>query len=404
MKNKKLLCRSALVLPLGLLLSAVGCGGYQSSDGTAVAALNLQLKGDFSGGTVVSQPAGIDCGTTCASTFAVGQSITLTVNLSDSTDFVGWDGDCTGSSPTCTLSLDKGKNVGATFKSKTTRANVALTIGGAGGGLVTSMPFGIQCSGGTCSGGFDKGTMLTLTAAPDTTSYFTGWTGGCTGSARTCTITLTSDVQISANFGNPASCEQLRADNPTLTDGARKLFVGGDKTKSWDAYCVMSVTPALSYLPLTNVAATQNFSQIPTGGGVTGTTVKTNYTRLLIDPSTLKIDTGDRRFAASTGAAAKGTTNITAMPYATAMACNGTTTAGTANIDLTGTKFAVATGALVLGGTTATGMATPTPDGQVRVINLTGNGSAAACGWFAPTGASTPINSAGSPLQLVYFP
>ena len=75
------------------------------------------------------------------------------------------------------------------------------------------------------------------------------------------------------------------------------------------------------------------------------------------------------------------------MPYATTMARNGTTTAGTANIDLTGTKFAVLTGAFVLGGTTATGMATPTPDGQVRVINLTGSSSAAACGWFCADGS-----------------
>ena len=116
--------------------------------------------------------------------------------------------------------------------------------------------------------------MLTLTAAPDTTSYFTGWTGGCTGSARTCTTTLTSDVQISANFGNPAAVSNS-APTTQRADGRRASCLSAVTRPSRGMpTCVMSVTPALSYLPLTNVAATQNFSQIPTGGGVTGTTVK----------------------------------------------------------------------------------------------------------------------------------
>ncbi len=393
--------RGKALLAMGFVAASIGCGSFQSSDGTTVASLNLEVKGDFSGGTIVSQPAGITCGTVCASTFAPGTSVTLTVNLNDSTDFVGWDGDCSGTSATCTLSMDKAKNVGATFKSKVNRANVDVTIGGAGGGVVTSMPFGIQCSSGTCSGGFDKGTMLTLTAATDSTSYFTGWGGACSGSSRTCTLTLSADVKVTANFGNPSNCEQLRADKPTLTDGARKLFISGDKTKPWDAYCVMSVLPALTYLQLNNVAANQNFSQYTAGGPSTGTNVKSNYTRVLIDPSTLKIDTNDKRFATSTGTLKHGAANVTSMPYATAMGCVGGNANGMANIDLTGTKFAVAMGALALGGSGPVGMTTPTPDGQVRVLNMTGGGS---CGWNAPTGAFDPFNNSGSPLQLVYFP
>ena len=108
------------------------------------------------------------------------------------------------------------------------------------------------------------------------------------------------------------------------------------------------------------------------------------------------------RFAASTGAISKGTTNVTSMPYATAIAC-GAPTAGAANIDLTGTQFAVATGALVLGGTTPTGTTTPTPNGQIRVLNMTGNGGGN-CGWNAPVGSNNPYNMGGSPLDLVFFP
>ena len=390
--------RSALGLAIGFALVSAGCGSFQSQDSTSVAALSLVVAGDFSGGSIVSQPAGIDCGSVCSSVFDTGTKVDLTVTTSDSSDFVGWEGACTGSSPTCSLTMDAGKNVTATFRSKNNRANLDVSLGGAGGGSVSSQPFGIQCAG-SCSGGFDKGTMLTLTAVPDSTSVFSGWTGACTGAARTCTLTLTADVQVNANFANPESCEQIRADAPQSTDGNRKLFITGDKTRPWDAYCLMSVTPALTYLNLTKTAAAENFSQYTAGGGSAGSNVKTNYTKVRIDPATLKIDTNDKRYATSVGALTHGGMPVTSMPYATAMGCVNNSANGLANIDLTGTQFAIATGALVA--SNALGMTTPTPNGQVRAVSMTGGGN---CGWNAPSGAFNPFNNSGSPLSLVYFP
>jgi hypothetical protein len=88
------------------------------------------------------------------------------------------------------------------------------------------------------------------------------------------------------------------------------------------------------------------------------------------------------------------------MPYASAAGCNGAAN-GLANIDLTGTPFAVATAALAVGGFAAAGTATPTPNGQVRAVNMTGGGN---CGWNASAGSTGPINQNGLPLALVYFP
>ena len=104
----------------------------------------------------------------------------------------------------------------------------------------------------------------------------------------------------------PSSCEQVRAANPTFPDGVRMLFINGDKTKPWDAYCVMSVMPALTYLSLTNVGAGVNYSQYTASTTSPGTNTKTNYTKLRIDPATLKIDTNDKRFATSTGSLTHG--------------------------------------------------------------------------------------------------
>lgn len=401
MRNSDSLCRLIAFWSLGMALGSVGCGSSPSPEGTPVASLTVLLQGDQSGSSVVSQPVGIDCGTTCKHAFTSGQSVTLSVQPTATTNFVGWDGACTGTAQTCTLTMDADKSVGATFATKP-NVNVALTIGGTGSGVVTSMPVGIQCASGTCSGAFPGGTMLTLTAAPDATSYFTGWTGACTGSARTCTVQLASDVQISATFGNPSSCEQLRADNPALTDGTRTLFIGGTKTKPWDAYCVMSTSPALTYLTLTNVGGNFNFSQYTAGGASPGTNVRTSYTRVLIDPASLKIDTNDKRFATSTGSLNHSSnTLVTEMPFAYAMGCVNASANGQANIDLTGTKFAVGTGAVGIAGNTPLGTTTPTPNGQVRAVNMTGGGF---CGWNGAVGSSGPFNSSGAPLQLVYFP
>jgi hypothetical protein len=65
-------------------------------------------------GTLSSSPAGIDCGATCATTFAAGTSVTLTPTPDSGFVFAGWSGACTGFTA-CTLSMDGVKDVTATF-------------------------------------------------------------------------------------------------------------------------------------------------------------------------------------------------------------------------------------------------------------------------------------------------
>jgi phospholipase C len=50
-----------------------------------------------------------------------------------------------------------------------------------------------------CTGVFSTGTLVTLTATPDTGSTFTGWGGACTGTT-TCTITPTTLSTVTATF------------------------------------------------------------------------------------------------------------------------------------------------------------------------------------------------------------
>jgi hypothetical protein len=70
---------------------------------------------DPSKGTVTSSPAGINCGTTCSSSFATGTVVTLTARTVANRVFAGWGGACSGTAPTCTVKMDAGKAVTASF-------------------------------------------------------------------------------------------------------------------------------------------------------------------------------------------------------------------------------------------------------------------------------------------------
>lgn len=76
---------------------------------------------------------------------------------------------------------------------------VSVTKSGAGSGTVTSAPAGIDC-GATCTATFTSGTSVTLTAAPAAGSTFAGWSGACTGTAKTCTVSVIAAVAATARF------------------------------------------------------------------------------------------------------------------------------------------------------------------------------------------------------------
>lgn len=81
----------------------------------------------------------------------------------------------------------------------TVQYTLSATLAGTGGGSVNSVPSGIACTGGTCSAQFDYNTSVTLTAAPDSGSTFTGWSGACSGTGS-CTPVLNGDKSVTATF------------------------------------------------------------------------------------------------------------------------------------------------------------------------------------------------------------
>ncbi|MCF8002622.1 MAG: DUF1566 domain-containing protein [Chromatiaceae bacterium] len=77
--------------------------------------LNVSLSGNGSG-TVTSTPSGIDCGIDCSQVYAPGTEITLTANADSGSELSAWSEPTCGTASTCTLNLDRAKNVTATFE------------------------------------------------------------------------------------------------------------------------------------------------------------------------------------------------------------------------------------------------------------------------------------------------
>jgi uncharacterized repeat protein (TIGR02543 family) len=148
-------------------------------------------------GTVASDPAGIHCGSVCSAPMAVDAVVTLTATPAAGYYLASWAGACTGSASTCTVTMSAARTVTASFAQITHALTVAPD--GDGVGSVTSSPAGITC-GTACTKTYVQGTAVTLTARASTGSVFTGWTGACSGSAATCTVSMSQARSVGATF------------------------------------------------------------------------------------------------------------------------------------------------------------------------------------------------------------
>jgi hypothetical protein len=91
------------------------------------------------------------------------------------------------------------QTVVATFNLVQT-ATVTVNKSGSGTGMVVSSPAGINC-GPDCNQSYALGTVVTLTANPSGNSDFGRWVSGpCTGTATSCTFTVTATTTVGARF------------------------------------------------------------------------------------------------------------------------------------------------------------------------------------------------------------
>jgi hypothetical protein len=81
-------------------------------------------KSGSGNGTVLSSPAGINCGSTCSTPYATGTVITLTQTATAGSIFGGWTGACSGTG-SCSVTMDAAKSVSAAFYSNTPTPSVS---------------------------------------------------------------------------------------------------------------------------------------------------------------------------------------------------------------------------------------------------------------------------------------
>jgi YD repeat-containing protein len=199
-------------------------------------------KSGTGGGTVTSNPTGIDCGADCTEDFIENTSVTLTATPDVGSSFAGWSGDCNVNGM---VTINAAKSCTATFDTTPLQQfTLNVTAIGTGSGIVTSNPPGISC-GSDCSEDYNDGTNVALTAAPDPGSTFDGWSGDCDvngmvtmDAARSCTATFTTSSQLFTLTINLSG-----TGTGTVTSNAPGIDCGIDCTEDYLVNTQVTLTP-----------------------------------------------------------------------------------------------------------------------------------------------------------------
>jgi hypothetical protein len=166
------------------------------------------------GGKVVTSLGGIDCSMTagvlagsCDTTLPFGSTVTLSAVALGGSTFVGWTGACSGKDD-CTVTLDQGRTVTATFETPKT---LTVAVAGSGSGTITSLPEGLRCNvlngslTGSCTASFPFGTVVSVRVSPAPGGHgLGGWSGDCSGTGE-CQLTMDRPRSVTARIVGPPS-------------------------------------------------------------------------------------------------------------------------------------------------------------------------------------------------------
>ena len=191
---------------------APSAGELGDAIGAQNAAANLDVNSltvNLTGSGAVSSADGVySCGNKCYGVYAPGKTVAFTAKPAAGASLLAWGGACAGNAPTCTVTVNAESTVTATF-------STVVVVGGGGGGggglsftlsagrsnpgTISSSPAGIDC-GSSCSAKYAAGTLVTVTATPPAGQSFLGWSGACSGTNASCTVTINADTKVQASF------------------------------------------------------------------------------------------------------------------------------------------------------------------------------------------------------------
>lgn len=198
-----------------------------------------------------------------------GTTVQLTATPNNGYIFSGWSGDASGTNNPLTVTMNSNKNITANFTliPASTYTLNATAINGS----VTKNPN---------SPTYASGSIIQLTATPNTGYTFTSWGGDATGSTNPLNVTMNANKEIVANFSiitytllvisvngdvvkNPEQIEYNYGENVELTATANS----GYTFDSWSGDATGSTNP-ITVLMDKNKNVTANYVVAPPSGPV----------------------------------------------------------------------------------------------------------------------------------------
>lgn len=220
-------------------------------------------KSSSRAGTIVSSPAGINCGAGCVHAvagFPQNSSVTLTATPSSGYRLAGWRGACDfKSSGPCVLTANAPKITLAMFE-------VSLSVGktGAGSGVVVGP--GIEC-GADCSEYYPDGFFVPVLANPFVDSVFARWQGACAGVPdKVCLVPMDAAKTATAVFDLLPFLFRLPPSPPavSVTKKASTVIVSNNISQTLVSGTAKPVTLSVSGLPSgVTVSINNNFCKAP---------------------------------------------------------------------------------------------------------------------------------------------
>ncbi len=215
-------------------------------------------------GTVTSDSGGVSCtssgGAGCQKPYASETSVTLTAAPATGWNFSGWSGACSNASGTCTVTMSQARDVTALFEPApvvtrsltVTNLPVDATSGetlAPVGGTITSSASGggglnLDC-GFLCLGEYVNDATVTVTATPAANYKLASWGGACSTApisatptaAQTCTVPMTQNRNVSANFVLASDTTTFNLTAATTLNGASSVEAGQVTSNSGGIDC-----------------------------------------------------------------------------------------------------------------------------------------------------------------------
>ncbi|MBF0539076.1 MAG: DUF1566 domain-containing protein, partial [Nitrospirae bacterium] len=178
-----------------------GCGIWPVRGGQAANSVNLTISISGTGGGTVTTSAGTITwnGNRGTASYAPNTTVTLTATPDTISTLGKWSGCDTVSSGQCTVKMTGNRTLTVTFD---TVSGYPLTITktGFGDGTIATYPGTLTWTGNVGTAMYKPGDDVAITANPDKSSKFAGWTGWTGCNQPLCDVKITAKTDITVKF------------------------------------------------------------------------------------------------------------------------------------------------------------------------------------------------------------